>query len=49
MMVRDLFGHYEAGTYLVLYDGDGLIIMTMDDVRKTRRIRPGRIEIDIVP
>lgn len=48
MMVRDLQGHYPAGTYIVLYDGDGIIHLSMDDVVTYRR-QVGRIEVDVEP
>jgi hypothetical protein len=49
MMVRDLQGHYPAGVYTLLYEGDGTLEVMMDDVRETRRLGPGLIELDIWP
>ncbi len=49
LMLRDLRGHYEAGTYVVLYDGDGVLTFTMDDVVSVNRVRPGRVELQITP
>jgi hypothetical protein len=31
-MARDLMGHYEKGTYVCLYEGDGVIDFNLDDV-----------------
>jgi len=48
-LVRDLQGHYPAGTYTVLYHGDGVLEFSMDDVQAVRRLMPGFIEVDLVP
>lgn len=47
-MVRDLNGHYEKGTYVCLYDGDGVLEFNMEDVKDIRR-DIGRIEVDVEP
>ncbi|KAA0164185.1 hypothetical protein FNF31_02421 [Cafeteria roenbergensis] len=49
MLLRDLGGHYEPGTYVVLYDGDGVVVPQMDDVQTVRRTAPGRLEVDLKP
>jgi hypothetical protein len=48
MMLRDLQGHYPRGTYVVLYKGDGVIDLSMDDVKSVYRT-PGRILVELVP
>jgi hypothetical protein len=48
MMVRDLGGHYPRGTYVVLYDGDGILHFSMSDVVAYRR-GVGRVEVDVKP
>lgn len=32
MLLRDLGGHYYAGRYVLLYHGDGIVTLSMDDV-----------------
>jgi len=49
MMLRSLGGHYEQGTYVILHDGDGVVVPTMDDVVAVRRTAPGRLEVDLRP
>jgi len=48
LMVRDLNAHYEAGVYVVLYDGDGIMSFAYDCVKEVRR-SVGRIELQVVP
>lgn len=47
LMVRDLRGHYKAGVYTVLYDGDGVLSFSMDVQTVYRSV--GRIEIYVQP
>ncbi len=35
-MARDVFTHYDSGTYVVLYDGDGVLTFGMFDVKAVR-------------
>ena len=48
MMIRDLQGHIPAGTYTLLYDGEGIIDCSMD-VDGMRQMEAGRAEIDLKP
>jgi len=47
LMARETGGHYPAGRYSCLYDGDGEIEFAMDG--KVVRSRPGLVEVDITP
>lgn len=47
-MARDVNTHYDTGTYVVLYDGDGVLIFGMYDVLVVR-YGIGRIEVDVSP
>ena len=49
MMVRDLRGHYSPETYYAMWEGDGCVSLSMDDVKAARRLAPGLIEFDVVP
>ena len=46
MMLRDLEQHFPETKFVCLYDGDGILDFTMDDVRAVRR-GVGRIEVDV--
>jgi hypothetical protein len=48
LMARDVNTHYDNGTYVVLYDGDGVLIFGMSDVLAVR-YGIGRIEVDVSP
>jgi hypothetical protein len=48
VLTRDLLTHYDIGTYVILYDGDGIIDIGLFDIQKIRRW-VGRIEVDVVP
>lgn len=48
LMARDVETHYDNGTYIILYEGDGILTFGMYDVVATR-YSIGRIEIDVVP
>jgi hypothetical protein len=48
MMVRDLQGHMRSGTFVCLYDGDGIITFGMD-ILSIKRDVPGRIEVNFKP
>lgn len=48
LIARDVFTHYDNGTYVVLYDGDGILQFGMYDVPAVR-YGIGRIEIDVIP
>lgn len=48
MMIRDLQGHVPGGTYLVTYEGEGIIDFSMD-VAQTRQISAGLVEVDLTP
>jgi hypothetical protein len=45
MMVRDLQRHGVSGVYIILWDGDGVITCSMQDVVRVSRPRPGRIDV----
>ena len=45
LMVRDLQRHGVSGVYTVLWDGDGIITCSMQDVLRISRPRPGRIDV----
>ena len=47
LMTRDLNGHYPAGTYVCLYDGEGQIRFGFD--ARTTSESPGRIELEVTP
>ena len=47
MMVRDLQGHMRSGTFVCLYDGDGIINFSMDIISIKRDV--GRIEVNFKP
>eukprot|EP01041_Mallomonas_annulata_P002765 gene2765-5448_t len=47
MMMRDLKNHMRSGTFICLYDGDGIINFSMDVIKIIRNI--GRIEVTIHP
>ena len=47
LMARDLKTHYDNGTYVVLYDGDGILTFGLDV--KAARYGIGRVEVDVVP
>ena len=47
MMMRDLQGHMRAGTFICLYDGDGIITFSMDIFNVRRSV--GRIEVTVRP
>ncbi|RYY37292.1 hypothetical protein EON62_01225, partial [archaeon] len=49
LMMRDLQGHYPAGTYTVLWDGDGVLDATMTDVVAVRVKDAGVMEVDMLP
>lgn len=40
--------HYDNGTYILFYDGDGTLSFGMDDV-KSVRYYVGRVEINVIP
>jgi hypothetical protein len=46
MMLRDLDAHGISGTYIVLYDGDGILTPSMQDIVAFRRF-VGRLEVDV--
>jgi hypothetical protein len=48
LMARDVYTHYDNGTYVVLYDGDGVLQFGMFDVLAVR-YGIGRVEIDVSP
>lgn len=48
MMVRDLQGGYEKGTYVVLYDGDAVLTFSMDCIKNVKRT-VGRVELTVEP
>lgn len=48
LMARDVQTHYVKGTYVVLYDGDGILTFGMYDVVAVR-YGIGRCELDVVP
>ena len=48
LMARDVYTHYDNGTYVVLYDGDGILQFGMYDVLAVR-YGIGRCEIDVSP
>uniref|UniRef100_A0A383V938 EGF-like domain-containing protein n=1 Tax=Tetradesmus obliquus TaxID=3088 RepID=A0A383V938_TETOB len=48
MMIRDLQGHIPAGTYTILFDGEGVIDCSMD-IDVMRQLEAGRIEVDLKP
>jgi hypothetical protein len=48
LISRDLLGHYDQGTYVMLYEGDGTFSFGMDDVKTVRR-KVGRVEIGVIP
>jgi hypothetical protein len=48
LIARDVFTHYDDGTYVVLYDGDGILTFGMYDVVGVR-YGIGRVEIDVKP
>jgi hypothetical protein len=48
MMIRDLQAHVPAGTYTVLYDGEGVLDFSMD-VTGVRHVEAGRAEVDVKP
>jgi hypothetical protein len=47
MMMRDLHGHMRSGTFVCLYDGDGILQFSMDVYAVKRSV--GRIELTIRP
>ena len=47
MMMRDLRNHMRAGTFVCLYDGDGIITFSMDTLSERRYV--GRIEVVVRP
>lgn len=47
MMMRDLRGHMRSGTFVCLYDGDGILTFGMDIVAVVLGV--GRIEVKVVP
>lgn len=47
-MARDVLTHYDSGTYVILYEGDGILTFGMYDVTAVR-YGIGRVEIDVVP
>lgn len=48
LIARDVKTHYDNGTYIVLYDGDGILTFGMIDVLAVR-YGIGRIEVDVAP
>lgn len=48
LMSRDVLTHYDNGTYVILYDGDGDLTFGLDDA-KAVRYGIGRIEVDVIP
>jgi hypothetical protein len=48
LIARDVYTHYDNGTYVVLYDGDGILQFGMFDVLAVR-YGVGRCEIDVSP
>jgi hypothetical protein len=46
-MIRDLRGHIRNGTYVCLYDGDGILTFSMDIMNVSRDV--GRIEVSVSP
>lgn len=48
LMARDVNTHYDKGTYVILYDGDGILTFGMFDVQAVR-YGIGRVEVDVVP
>jgi hypothetical protein len=48
-MALDIQGHYEGGEYLLLYDGEGEIRLTMDAVKNTAKSHPGRQVYNVTP
>lgn len=48
IIARDQNGHYDNGTYILLYEGDGVMRFGMDDIQSVKR-GVGRIEITVVP
>ncbi len=48
MMIRDLQAHVPAGTYTVIYDGEGMLDYSMD-VTAVRHVEAGRTEVDVKP
>jgi hypothetical protein len=49
MHLRDLKGHYPAGTYVLRWQGDAVVDAWMDDVGAKRRMAPGVMELDLTP
>lgn len=49
MHLRDLQGHYPAGTYVIRWQGDAVVDAWMDDVVAKRRVAPGVLEVDLTP
>lgn len=47
LMCRDLEGHYPAGRYVCLYDGEGRIEFRLEGRAVSQR--PGRIELEVKP
>ena len=45
LMIRDLQRHGVSGVYTVLWDGDGTVACSMDDVQRVWRPRPGRLDV----
>ncbi|WIA31087.1 hypothetical protein OEZ86_001114 [Tetradesmus obliquus] len=48
MMIRDLQGHIPAGTYTILYDGEGVIDCSMD-IDVIRQLEAGLLKVDLKP
>lgn len=48
LMARDVNTHYDNGTYVILYDGDGVLTFGMFDVLAVR-YGIGRVEVDVAP
>lgn len=47
LMARDVLTHYDSGTYVVLYDGDGILTFGLYDVQAVR-YGIGRVEVDVI-
>lgn len=42
ILIRDLQGHFPAGTYTLMWDGDGIVDVGAFDVQETRWVKGGR-------
>jgi hypothetical protein len=49
LMFRGLKGHYPAGQYVVLYDGEGTLAYDFDAKKDTTASQPGRDVLNVTP